>query len=63
METLIATAFGRHVGIQRGEANKITRGASEIFRSAEDGSPNAPDLLIAILCMHRADIVLCVACI
>ncbi|CAI8013015.1 Cytochrome P450 3A15 [Geodia barretti] len=49
METLIATAFGRHVNIQRGEADQITQGANSIFRAAEDGSPNAPDVLMALL--------------
>ena len=54
METLIATAFGRHVNIQRGEADQITQGANSIFRAAEDGSPNAPDVLMALLCKHWA---------
>jgi thromboxane-A synthase len=49
METLIATAFGRYVNIQRGEADQITQGANSIFRAAEDGSPNAPDVLMALL--------------
>ena len=50
METLIATAFGRFVNIQRGEADQITQGANVLFRANEEGSPQAPDLLIAILC-------------
>ena len=54
METLIATAFGRYVNIQRGEADQITQGANSIFRAAEDGSPNAPDVLMALLCKHWA---------
>ena len=52
METLIATAFGRYVNIQRGEADQITKCASDIFRATEDGSPNAPDVIIAFLCIH-----------
>ena len=52
METLIATAFGRFVNIQRGEADQITQGANVLFRANEEGSPQAPDLLIATLCKY-----------
>ena len=53
METMIATAFGRYVNIQRGEADQLTEAANTVFRSSEEGSPEAPDLLRAILCKYN----------
>ena len=50
METMIATAFGRYVNIQRGEADYLTVAANDIFRMVQEGSPHGADLLIAILC-------------
>ena len=53
METLIATAFGRYVNLQRGEGDQLTEAAGAVFRSNEEGSNQlAPDLLIATLCKH-----------
>ena len=50
METLIATAFGQYVNVQRGEADHLTKGAKAIFRSAEDGSVLSTDILEVVLC-------------
>ena len=52
METLIATAFGRYVNIQRGEADQLTDAANVVFRASGEGSPQAPDILIATLCKY-----------
>ena len=50
METLIATAFGRYVNIQKGEADELTKAANAVFHACQEGSPHSADLLIAILC-------------
>jgi cytochrome P450 len=49
METLIATAFGRYVAVQRGEADDITKAADAIFRATEESSAEAPDAVLATL--------------
>ena len=50
METLIATAFGRYVDLQRGEADQLTEAAAEIFRASEEQSSLSPDALLVPLC-------------
>ena len=50
METLIATAFGRYVDVQRGEADQITQCAYNILRANNDGSQQSPDVMLTILC-------------
>ena len=50
METLIATAFGRYVDFQRGEANELTEAAAEIIRALADQSSLSPDALLVPLC-------------
>ena len=52
METLIATLFGQYVNLQRGEADKLTDAANTVFRAGGEGSPHAPDILIALLCKY-----------
>ena len=37
METILATAFGRVVDIQRGESDDLTRAVDSIFRSLQEG--------------------------
>lgn len=49
METLIATAFGRYVDLQRGEADQLTEAAAEIFRASEEQSSLSPDALLVPL--------------
>ena len=35
METIVATAFGRVVDIQRGDHDELTNAAGELFRGAD----------------------------
>ena len=37
METILATAFGRVVDIQRGESDDLTRAVDSIFRGVQEG--------------------------
>ena len=50
METLIATAFGRYVDVQRGEADQITEAAGDIFRLSEEGAALSPDTVLVGVC-------------
>ena len=50
METLIATAFGQYVDVQRGGADQLTKAADIIFRSNAEGSAIPPELLFTLLC-------------
>ncbi len=38
METILATAFGRVVNLQRGEGDQLTDSASTLFASAQRSS-------------------------
>ena len=51
LETLLATAFGRYVAVQKGEANQLTKAAGDIFRLNEDGHALSPDTLLLALCV------------
>ena len=37
METILATAFGRVIDVQRGESDELTRAVDSIFRSVQEG--------------------------
>ena len=37
METILATAFGRVIDIQRGESDELTRAVDSIFRGVQEG--------------------------
>ena len=37
METILATAFGRVIDIQRGESDELTRAVDSTFRSFQEG--------------------------
>ena len=50
METLLATAFGCYVDIQRGKADQLTEAARAIFRAAEDQSALAADAMLVVIC-------------
>ena len=50
METLVATAFGRYVDIQKGEADQLTEAAATIFRMNDEESNISPDGLLVALC-------------
>ena len=54
METLIATAFGRYVDIQRGEADQLTDAAAAIFKGLQEGDAKiSPEALLVGLCEYR----------
>jgi cytochrome P450 len=48
-ESLIATAFGRYVNLQRGEADQITEDARGVIQSSEDEATLSPDTLLICL--------------
>ena len=50
METMIATAFGRHVDIQRGEADQLTEAAAGVFRGSQDGNFSPDNVVLVALC-------------
>ena len=37
METLLATAFGRAIDIQRGQSDELTKAAATLFKSLHEG--------------------------
>ena len=37
METLLATAFGRDIDVQRGQSDELTKAAATIFSGAQEG--------------------------
>ncbi|CAI8010949.1 Cytochrome P450 3A24, partial [Geodia barretti] len=49
METLMATAFGQDVAVQRGEGDQVSKAADTVFRAAEEGSALSVDVLGLIL--------------
>jgi thromboxane-A synthase len=46
LETLIATAFGRYVNLQRGEADQLTEAASTVFHESTEGASLEPFVLL-----------------
>ena len=50
METIIATAFGRYVNLQRGEADKITEDAREVLTLIQEEKALSPHAMHACLC-------------
>ena len=50
MEALIATAFGRYVNLQRGEADQLTDDAKEIFHATHEQAALSPHTLLVCLC-------------
>ena len=57
METLMATAFGQDVAVQRGEGDQVSKAADTVFKAAdtvfkaaEEGSALSVDVLGLILC-------------
>ena len=48
METILATAFGRRIDIQRGEADELTRVARTFFSQAEEGQVASRDVLVML---------------
>ena len=54
METLIATAFGRYVNVQRGEADQLTEAASTVFRESTEGASLEPSVIMIGLCKNNS---------
>lgn len=50
METLIATAFGQYVDVQRGEADLLTKSATKIFHVNSEEAAITPEALFTALC-------------
>ena len=49
-ESLIATAFGRYVNLQRGEADQITDDAKKVLKTTQEEAAISPATLLACLC-------------
>lgn len=49
METILATAFGRVIDIQRGESDQLTEAAAAVFSSAHEGKKTSMMYLGMIL--------------
>ena len=49
METILATAFGRVVDVQRGESDELTRAANTQFRRAEEGNSTSRSFLLVLI--------------
>ena len=48
METILATAFGRKVDVQGGEADELTKAAKSFFTQAEEGQLSSRELLVML---------------
>ena len=49
METILATAFGRVMDIQRGESDELTSAVDSIFRGVQEGQSLNASYLITVL--------------
>ena len=49
METILATAFGRVVNIQRGEGDQLTEAAGIVFSGAQEGRGISGSYLTLVL--------------
>ena len=58
METILATAFGRTVNVQRGESDQIVEAAYYIFRLSEEGSSFSIAVLLPLLSMAMKTVTL-----
>ena len=50
MESLIATAFGRYVNLQRGEADQMTEDAKEVVKATLEEAVVSPAVILVCLC-------------
>ena len=48
METILATAFGRKIDIQGGEADQLTKVAKTFFSQAEEGQLASREVLVML---------------
>ena len=49
METILATAFGRNVNLQKGESDYLAEAASGIFDSAHEMKKTSEEHIVLIL--------------
>ena len=49
METILATAFGRIIDVQRGESDELTKAANERFRQMDEGRLTSRDVLVMMI--------------
>ena len=49
METILATAFGRVINLQRGEANQLTQAAAAVFGGVQEDQGLPLDAITVIL--------------
>ena len=54
METILATAFGRIVNIQRGESDELTKAANDLFRRAEEGNLTSRGSLVVLISKYKS---------
>ena len=56
METILATAFGRVVNVQRGESDDLTKAAHDRFRALEEGRSTSLETAMVFTSKWNADI-------
>ena len=49
METILATAFGRVVNVQRGESDELTKAARDRFRQLEEGRSTSRETVMLLI--------------
>ena len=49
METILATAFGRVINIQKGESNQLTEAAASIFSAAHENKKTSLVFILMLL--------------
>ena len=49
METILATAFGRVIEIQRGESDELTSAVDSIFRGVQEGQSMSATFIMSVL--------------
>jgi len=50
METIVATAFGRVIDIQRGEGDQLTQACAAIFSAFQEGTSVSLESMVLVLC-------------
>jgi len=50
METILATAFGRVIDIQRGEGDQLTNACAAAFSILHEGTKRSPEHMFLMLC-------------
>ena len=50
METILATAFGRVIDIQRGEGDQLTNACAAAFSILHEGTKRSPERMFLMLC-------------